>query len=215
MQELLTLGQQEAIASISTLINRDRHEIVYKQGEDASFVFNIVAGAAQTYHVFENGVRKVSAFIFARDLFGLCENGKYVATAQALTSLTMFQIPIEALRQILERVPGLEVGLLTKLCSDLRGAQSHAMMIGGSEAPARVAGFLLWLQRSQTSIGVPASPLHLPMKRRDIADYLGLSHESVSRVLLLLESEGATRRIDARHILIVDQKKLNQLAYPT
>ncbi len=213
-RELLTANQKDAIAAISTLVNFERKQVIYRQDDEANVVFNIMRGTVATYYNFENGEEKVSTFLFPRDIFGLCEDGRYVATAKALTPVTAYMIPITQLRSILESIPGLEIGFLTKLCSDLKGAQFHAVMSSRSEVSAKVAAFLLWLQRVQLEGGGPSSPIQMVMTRRDVASYLGLSHESMSRALLFLESAGAILRSQTHSIAVLDQQCLEKLVFP-
>jgi len=186
--------------------------VLYPEGGEARFVYNVVSGVAETYQLLANGEKRITAFLFPRDIMGLSENGTYVATAQSLTAVTAFRIPFDALEAILERDPSLDIGLLCKLCHELRRSQHHAITVSKNEAPARLASFLLWIDHAYAPPGRIAGELNLPMARHDIADYVGLSVESVSRALQVLETQGMIRRKGPRFITVLDAAKLRKLA---
>ncbi|WP_438396300.1 Crp/Fnr family transcriptional regulator [Caballeronia sp. DA-9] len=210
--ELLSRSEQDALMEVSQLISVRRHTVLYPEGGEARFVYNVVSGVAQTYQLQANGDKRITAFLFPRDLIGLSENGAYVATAQSLTPVTAFRIPFDALQAILERDPGLDIGLLCKLCHELRRSQHHAITVARNDAPARLASFLLWIEHAYAPPGRLAGELILPMTRHDIADYVGLTVESVSRALHALEAQGVIRRKGPRFITLLDTTKLRKLA---
>lgn len=210
--ELLSVAEQEALIAVSQLVSVRRHTLLYTEGSEARFVYNVVSGVAQTYQLLPNGDRHVTAFLFARDLLGLSVDGRYVATARSLTPIVAYRIPVEALEAILERDPRLDIGLLCKLCHELRASQYHTMTLSKHEASARVASFVLWLERVHVDPTCLGGELTLPMSRQDMADYIGLSVESVSRALHFLEAEGAVRRKGPRSIVLLDAAKLHKLA---
>lgn len=210
--ELLSVAEQEALIAISQLVSVRRHTLLYSEGSEARFVYNVVSGVAETYQLLPNGDKRITAFLFARDLLGLSVDGRYVATARALTPVIAYRIPVDALEAILERDPRLDIGLLCKLCHELRASQHHTITVSKHEAHARVASFLLWLERVHVQPARVAGELTLPMSRHDVADYIGLSVESVSRALHFLEGEGAVLRKGPRTIALLDAAKLRRLA---
>lgn len=210
--ELLSTSEQDALIAISRLVTVRRHTVLYPEGGDARFAYNIVSGVAETYQLLPNGDKRITAFLFPRDLMGLSENGAYVATAQSLTPLVAYRIPVEALAEILERDPRLDIGLLCKLCHELRRSQHHTITVSKNDAPARLASFLIWIQHAYPEQGRIEGEVMLPMSRHDIADYLGLSVESVSRGLHVLETQEAVRRKGPRLITVLDPAKLRSMA---
>lgn len=210
--ELLSIAEQDALTAVSDLMNVRRHTVLYAEGSEARYVYNVVAGAATTYQLQPNGNRHVTAFLFAHDLMGLSVGGCYVATAQALTPLVAYRIPLAALKPLLERDPRLDMHFLCKLCHELRSSQYHANVVAKHDAHERLAGFLLLVECAGLQPGSQAGELALPMSRHDMADYLGLSTESVSRALHSLESRGVILRKGPRNIVILDVLKLRAIA---
>lgn len=210
--ELLSVAEQDALIAISQLVSVRRHTPLYTEGGEARFVYNVVSGVAETYQLLPNGDKHITAFLFAHDLLGLSVDGRYVATAQALTPVVAYRIPVDALAAVLERDPRLDIGLLCKLCHELRASQHHTITVSKHEASARLAGFLLWLEHVYVYPGRVSGELTLPMSRNDVADYVGLSVESVSRALSFLEAQGAVRRKGPRTVVLLDVAKLRRLA---
>lgn len=210
--ELLSAAEQDALMQVSELIEIPRNSLLYSESEASRFVYNIVTGVAETYRIEAEGEKCVTAFLFPHDLIGLSADGFYVSTAKALTPLSVFRIPISSLKAILERDPRLDLGLLCKLCHELRHSQYHAIMVSKRDASVRVARFLLWIQQADSGQVGDRSAIVLPMSRQEIADYVGLSIEAVSRGLHFLEEEGAVARDGPRLISVKDPAKLRLLA---
>ena len=93
------------------------------------FIYNIVVGVVETYNVLSTGGRRITAFFFPSDLLGLSENGGLVGTAQSVTAVTAYQIPLDGLTSLLRRDPELDFHFLCKLCHALREAQRHAIAL--------------------------------------------------------------------------------------
>lgn len=210
--ELLSAAEQDTIMQVSELVEIPRSTVIYSEGEVSHFVYNIVNGVAETYRLETDGEKCVTAFLFPHDLIGLSADGFYVSTAKALTPLSVFRIPIRSLKAILERDPRLALGLLCKLCHELRHSQYHAITVSKHDASVRLARFLLWIQQANIDSIEDRTAIILPMSRQEIADYVGLSIEAVSRGLHFLESEGAVARDGPRLISIKDREKLRLLA---
>lgn len=210
--QLLTEDEQAALIEISRIVEFRRHTVIYPEGGRTHFVYNIISGVAETYYLQPGGERRVSAFLFPSDLLGLSENGDYVATAQALTPVVAYKIPCEALGKLVRRDPHLDVALLCKMCHELRQSERHVITAVQYDARARVAGFILWLWRSELPVLTNENVVTLPMLRHDIADYLGLSAESVSRALLQLEINHLIRRQGPRALQLLDVLALRRTA---
>ncbi len=203
-KQLLTADEQAELLSISSVAEFRRNTVIYPEGGKTSFIYNIISGVAETYHLLPGGERHVTTFLFPSDLLGLSESGRYIATAQALTSLLAYKIPFDPLERLIRRDPALDVVLLCKLCDELRQSERHAIIAAKHDARARLAGFILWLRQSRLPVLTNEGSVTLPMLRHDIADYLGLTTESVSRALSQLEADGLIRRQGPRTLLLTD-----------
>ncbi|MCB8877398.1 Crp/Fnr family transcriptional regulator [Acidisoma silvae] len=210
--QLLTEDEQAALIAISRVVEFRRHTVIYPEGGRSRFVYNVISGVAETYCLLPDGERRVSSFLFPSDLLGLSENGEYVATAQALTPLTAYKMPFEDLARLVRRDPDLDVVFLCKLCHELRQAERHTVTAIHNDARARVAGFILWLWRSEVTALTDDTTVTLPMLRHDIADYLGLSTEAISRALHQLETGGLIQRRGPRALQLLNIQELRRAA---
>ncbi len=206
--ELLSVSEQDALMAVSPLVSVQRNGALYSEGEDANFIYNLVEGVAETYRLHADGEKRITAFLFPRDLLGLSANGAYVASARAITTLSAFRIPVGQLRTILKGNPALDISLVCKLCHELRSAQYHSMTVSKRDASVRLASFLLWMDQATAGPAGDVAALALPMSRHDIADYLGLSVEAVSRAFNALESKGLIKREGTRAVSLLERKKL-------
>ena len=217
--QVLDEGARERLKAISQIITLAPHALLYAKDGEAEFVYNIIEGGVATYEHDFDGRRYISAFLFPSDLVGLSENGRYVGSAETLTPFRAYKIPIQGLAQTLKEDSRVTVGLLLKVCHDRRDSQRHAFVLSHYAAHRRLASFFLWLSDALAlrtadahRIVLQVETITLPMSRRDIADYLGLSVESISRALQLLEADGAIRRNGARTIDILDRAALQALS---
>src|SRR5262249_30761674 len=154
------------------------------------------------------------AFLFPGDVFGLAENGRYVNTTQTVTRAMLYRIPLDALKDLLRRDPDLQFRFLCKVTHQLREAQRHTINVSRRTALGKVAMFLKMLERDGQWRGDHVSPrsLTVPMTRVDIADYLGLSPEAVSRVTSRLVRRGILAFPDRHRVCILNPTELDRLA---
>ncbi len=206
---LLDPAETERLAGIASIVCFAKGARLYEAGDKAESIYNVIKGEVKTFCALSSGRRRVTAFLCSGDLAGLAENGLYISTAQALTPVTAYRLPLNALEHLLRSDPVLGHRFLCKLCHDLRASQSHAIMLGRHDALGKLAMFLQQLPANNGS--TLARGIFLSMTRSDVADYLGLSLEAVSRSFHKLQQLGIIR-LDDRHIVqIVDQARFDKL----
>lgn len=210
--QLLTEEESARLAVISSIVRFAKGEQIYRQGDAAASVFNIVRGVVKSYRTLPDEHEHITAFLFPGDLIGLMEEGTYVNSARAVTPVTAYRIPAAALEMRLQKDAELEFHVISKVVHDLREAQRHAFLLSRHRAATKVALFLQMLENYQISRGENAEEIYLPMRRSDIADYVGMSIEAVSRSLSALESDGILALKNRRHIEILDRRGLEAIA---
>jgi CRP-like cAMP-binding protein len=209
---LFTDEERAQLAVISSVVRFKKGGCIYREGDRADAVFNIVGGVVKSYKTLPDGTQHILAFLFADDLLGLAEEGRYVNSAEAVTAVTGYRIPTIAIESRLRRDPGLEFHVLCKLCHELREAQRHAVLLSKRRALARVATFLQILETHQTARGESTDEVYLPMNRSDFGRYVGMSLEAVSRSFRTLASWGVVTFRDRRHLKIVNRARLEGIA---
>ena len=195
---LLTNSQRMKLAAIGTRVRVPARTVIYKEETPATSVFINAGGVVKAYKDMPSGRRWVTAFLYPADVFGLAENGLYVRTAQAVTDATLYRFNVDVLVETLKSDGELQFKFLCKVTHELREAQRQTIAIGRRDAVGRLAMFLGQLERQGGS-----HEIDLPMSRSDIASYLGLSLESVSRATRALEKRGVVR-FSGRHLLQID-----------
>ena len=193
---------------VATDFSYARDEEIYGEDEPAAYVYQVVSGAVRTYKLLSDGRRQIGAFHLPGDVFGLESGGSvHRLTAEAIIDTTIQLVK----RRSLEAAAGTNVqvahNLWTMTASDLRHAEDHMLLLGRKTAMERVATFLLEMDRRLTVAGMMA----LPMCRRDIGDYLGLTLETVSRTLSQLNAQGILEFSGARQIVLRDRRRLTNM----
>jgi CRP/FNR family transcriptional regulator len=212
--QLLSEQQREHLRAIATVVRFKKGEEIYSGGEPAHAIFNIIAGVVKMYQSGVHGPGHITGFLYPQDLFGLSEEGCYTNSATAVTAVTAYRLPVSAVRQQLSKDAELQFHFIASVCHHLRQAQRHALLLAQRRATARLARFLQLQEYLQSANG--ASPeIYLPMDRRDVADYVGMTLAAVSRGFRDLEARGAISHRDRRHVKIVDRKALEELASET
>jgi CRP/FNR family nitrogen fixation transcriptional regulator len=204
--ELGSLTQNEIILSE---FKYRRGSEIFGEAEPADYVYQVVDGAVRSYKLLSDGRRQIGAFHLAGDVFGL-ENGvAHRFTAEAIVDTTVRLAKRISLASVAEQDATVARDLLNMTANNLRHAEDHMLLLGRKTALERVAAFLIEMDRRLTAAAVMA----LPMCRRDIADYLGLTLETVSRALSVLHDKGVLGFIGQtqRQIVLLDRRKLAEL----
>ena len=213
--ELLTEHQRRHLADIATVRFIPARTVLFSEGDAADSVFIVSRGVMKAYRDLRNGKRRVVAFLFPSDVLGLAEGGRYVNNAQALTPATLYSIRMDALKESFRQDFALQFHFLCKVTHELRESQRQTIGVSRRDASGKLATFLEMLQRNASLRGDTASAsIWLPMSRADIASYLGLTQETLSRAAARLKRHGIVAFPDRRHVLITDRNRLHALADP-
>lgn len=209
-RQLLSADERRRLASLASIQRYEAGAYLFHQDDPATAVYNIISGVAKSVTLLEDGRHAVLAFFFHHDLVGMFEGSRYAQSTQAVTPLTAYRLPADALEQLLRRDPNLQLHFLCKLSHELRVAQRQAIMLGKFNAVQRVSLFLDFLDRHPELHERENEQVTIPMDRADIADYVGLRIESVSRVLQKLHRDRVIH-VDGRHrFRIIDRDAFNQ-----
>jgi CRP/FNR family transcriptional regulator, nitrogen fixation regulation protein len=179
---------------------------IYGEKEPADYVYQVKTGAVRSYKLLSDGRRQIGAFHLAGDIFGLENGGEHRFTAEAIVETTVRLIKRRSLELVAESDAVVARNLLSMTNDNLQHAEDHMLLLGRKTSLERVGAFLTEMDRRLTAAGVMA----LPMSRRDIADYLGLTLETVSRALSRLHELGILGFIgtNQRQIVLLDRGQL-------
>jgi CRP-like cAMP-binding protein len=208
--ELLTDAQRRQLMRRAVVRQIPARMIVYHAGEIARSVFIIGEGTIKSFRDLPSGRRRIAAFLFARDLFGLAEAGYYVNTVQAITPARLYELDLDALSDLFSHDSELKLRFLCKAVHVLREAQHHTIIVGRRDAPGRLA-MLMHLLTKQGDRVNGQTEVAMPMTRSDIANYLGLSLESVVRASRRLERQGIVEFVGRHRFRILDRQRFDAL----
>jgi CRP/FNR family transcriptional regulator, nitrogen fixation regulation protein len=184
-----------------------KDEEIYGEDETAEYVYQVICGSVRSYKLLSDGRRQIGAFYLPGDVFGLESGAIHRLTAEAIVDTTVRLVK----RRSLERAAGVTVNVARSLwavtAGELRHAENQMLLLGRKNAMERVASFLLEMDRRLAGAGMMA----LPMCRRDIGDYLGLTLETVSRAFSQLLSQGVIEFSGARQIVLRNRQRLHGL----
>ena len=187
-------------------------QAIFYEGDPAEHVFNVTAGVVKLYKLMADGRRQITGFLFRGDFLGLALNTSYAYSAEAVSATRLCRFPRGALERLLDEFPRLEKRLLAMAGNELIAAQDQMLLLGRKTAKERVASFLLSLSERAAQRGGPANPVELPMVRADIADYLGLTTETVSRTITELRKSGVIELPRSGSVELQQPHALEELA---
>lgn len=203
------LGRLDALAEHIAL---QPGEALIREGDPARHVFNVTSGSVRVYKLLSDGRRQITGFLFAGDFLGLATGETYVFSAEAIEPATACRFRKTDYRALIQETPALETALLDRANHELAAAQNQMLLLGRKTALERLATFLLDLPGHDPARRTPSGHVHLPMTRSEIADYLGLTIETVSRVMTRLKTRGVIRLTSLTELVIVQPDVLKALA---
>jgi CRP/FNR family transcriptional regulator len=200
------------LADIANHIQIEPGQSAFFEGDDALNLFIIIEGAVKLYKLLPDGRRQITGFLFKGDLLGLAFADSYKYTAEAIAPARLCRLPRARVEELLPRLPHLGSRLLNLASSEIATAQDQMLLLGRKHAGEKLASFLLRLAERAESRGETAEPLHLPMTRSDIADYLGLTIETVSREFTKFKKDGLISLDATSDVRLLDRERLAHVA---
>lgn len=189
-----------------------------REGAPAHDFYVLAGGRAKLFSLMPDGRRQVMGFAELGDFLGLASSDTYAFTAEALGDVTLCRFPHSSIDRLVERFPRLRGRLQQEASSELVKMQARLMLLGRKTARERLASFLVEqaspcrLHGQELRDGHAPLTLPLPMSRTDIADYLGLTIETVSRTFGLFRKEGLITVQGASSVTLLAPGTLSDMA---
>ena len=198
--------QAGTIELMGACMSFPRNAEIYGENEPADYLYKIVSGTVRTYKVLVDGRRQIGAFYLPGDMFGLETGNEHAFSAEAISDCKIIVIKRSAVLALAARDNEVARQMWGLTARELHRVQEHSLVLIKS-AEERVAGFLLEMAERGAGDGT----VELPMSRQDIADYLGLTIETVSRTLSGLETTAAIEVPTSRRIVLRNRAALSRL----
>jgi CRP/FNR family transcriptional regulator len=170
-RQLLSDDEWARLAFIASIVRFKKGQKIYRAGDPTDAVYNVISGVVKSFATEPDGHERISTFLFADDLVGLSEEGRYANSAEAITPVTAYRLPVAKLRGHLRRDADLEFHVICKLCQELRQAQRHAFLISRRDAAVRVTMFLQLMEELQAAREQPTNEIYLPMNKVEIGEW--------------------------------------------
>jgi CRP/FNR family transcriptional regulator len=208
----LSADELARLREITTELRAAPRQTIFHEGDPADHLFNVTGGAVRLFKLLPDGRRQITGFLFPGDFLGFAMNDSYAFTAEAITEVSLCRFPRLKLEALLDQFPKMERRLLGMASNELAAAQDQMLLLGRKTAEEKVASFLLLLSRRATERGQPEDPISLPMTRSDIGDCLGLTIETVSRILTRLKKSGVIAMTRNDMVSIGRRDELHRIA---
>ena len=183
-----------------------RNSEIYGENDPADYLYQVISGSVRSYRMLEDGRRQISAFYLPGDVFGVEAGDVHLSSAEAICDAQILFVKRSAVMARAENEKDLARQLWMLTVRELQRVQEHSLALIKS-AEERVAGFLLEMAGRNAG----GTSVELPMSRQDIADYLGLTIETVSRTFTQLVQSGAIVLESSRRILFRNRAALTRL----
>ncbi|MGV6873340.1 helix-turn-helix domain-containing protein [Pseudochelatococcus sp. B33] len=201
-------------AEIGTTMTVARNGELYAEDQPVDSVYRVESGVIRTCKILNDGRRQIDGFYIAGDIVGLEMRSHHAYYAEAISRATVRTVRLRTLRSRMEMGGGMSSALWEMTARELHRAQEHILLLGRRSAQERVACFLLSMADRLSNPPAPekgAPTIELPMSRQDMADYLGLTIETVSRTFTQLEGTGIIALTSARKVRLCNRAALREM----
>lgn len=207
----LSCGELDELEALSQQLHLASRQALFRQDDHADAVYNVCEGMVRLSRLLPDGRRHVMGFAMVGDFLGLALTERYKVTAEALTPTILCRLDKRPFANLVEAKPHLLHRLHERVGYELNLAQDQMTLLSRRTAEEKVASFLLLLRDRYARIGQTSVTLPLPMGRQDIADHLGLTIETISRLLTRLDREKVLLIVPGG-VRLVDLGRLTELA---
>lgn len=208
------------IERLDRIIQRNRPlqkgDHLYRQREPFGSVFAVRSGSIKAYLLTDAGEEQVTGFYFPSEILGMdgIADGSYASSACALETASVCEIPFDELGELSQHIPTLQQHFFQLMSREIAEDQQLLTLLAKHSADQRIAALLLGIAARNQRRDLSSTRFRLPMSRGDIGNYLGLTVETVSRVLSRFQKRGLVS-VDNKEIRIVDGAGLREAAHGT
>ena len=218
---LCSAASPEALTELGRIANPHHYttgQTIISEGVPVDFVANVVSGIVKLAKTMPDGRQQIVGLLFPSDFVGRAFAKSWAFSAEAASDVELCCLNRKAFEAIVGRHPDLKQQLLVATLDELDAAREWMLLLGCKSADEKVASFLMLLVRRSVNAGCgqraqPADPVfELPVNRADIAGYLGMTVETVSRQISRMKAERIIELIDIRHYTVPNLDRLADLA---
>ncbi|MFA5922285.1 MAG: fumarate/nitrate reduction transcriptional regulator Fnr [Methylococcaceae bacterium] len=211
--------QINEVEQLATIIKNKRplrtDELLYSQNDECQSLYAVKSGSFRSFIVNSEGVEQTIGFYLPGELMGLDAilHGRFSCSSVALETGSVCELPLSRLNELCVEIPSLQHQMMRILSKEIAADREQILLLGHSTAKERMATFLLMLSIRYGALGYSNTDFNLSMRRQDIANFLGLSNETISRQLTELSKAGVII-VKQRVIQIIDLNLLKSIVEP-
>lgn len=210
---ILDCANLAQLRNLGSSLKLSAGQMLFHEGDRATRVFTLTHGALKLYKLLADGRRQIAGFMYAGDFLGISVDDKHAFSAEALEDSQLCCFVRDRFDDFIEQHPAMERELYCMAAHEFAAAQQQLVLLGRKTATERIATFLLLgAQQSERTSGEMTDVVNLVMNRSDIADYLGLTKETVSREISALRGNRIVRLQALGRVEILDRQALERLA---
>lgn len=208
----LETNDLKRLAEVAIPRHIEKGKVFIEEGMPAADFFNITVGTAKLFKTLPDGRQQITGFAGPGHFVGLAASETYAFSAQAIEKVELCRFSRPKMRGLLHDFPALEQRLLETACNELVTAQDQMLLLGRKTARERVASFVMARLAIATVSDGAVDTIELPMTRAEIADYLGLTIETISRTISKLKAEGRITTPHRDAVVVLDPHWLANVA---
>ena len=203
---------------LATLFDQRPHETflagetVFFEGDPARHIFEITEGVLRLCKMLVDGRRVICGFMFEGDIVAVPQHRRFLYSAEAVNDAKVRRITRRTLDEAVEKMPRLRPQMFSCMCEEMEAFQKQMILLSCKNAEERVCSFLVGLMDRQNVPGERPIQIYLPMTRLDMADYLGMTIETVSRNLTKLTQKGVLADVERFTLQVAKPQLLRKLA---
>ncbi len=203
----------DILSRLSSDIHKKAKQIICTEDDNAEYLFNIRYGAVRISKMLPDGRRQVTGFLFAGDFFGLSCKAQHSYTAEAITPVDICRFPRKKIVDLFQEFPDLNERVFDMTRAELNSTHAQMLLLGRKTAKEKLCSFLLAMRKKSSLLAKTGEDeVDLPMGRSDIADYLGLTVETVSRQFTSLNRLGLIELDGAHKVFLKNTERLSTMA---
>ncbi|NOT10228.1 MAG: helix-turn-helix domain-containing protein [Methylococcaceae bacterium] len=208
------------VQQLATIVKNKRplrvDEFLYSQGDEGLSLFAVKSGSFRSFITNSDGLEQTIGFYLPGELMGLdsLQSGRFTCSIVALETGAVCELPVAHLKELCTEIPGLQTQLIRVLGKEIASDHDKILLLGHRSAKARMATFLLMLSIRYGALGFSSTEFNLSMRRHDIANFLGLTIETVSRQLADLSKHGIIS-VQRRSVQINNLDLLRSIVEPS
>lgn len=211
--------QKDEVKQLADIVKTKRpiraEEYLYMQGDEGKSLYAVKSGSFRSFVADSSGNEQTVGFYLPGELMGLdaLQNGYFACSTVALETSMVCELPLARLNELCVEIPGLQIQMLRVFGKEIASDRDKIILLGHRSAKERIATFLLMLSSRYSSLGFSSTEFNLTMRRQDIANFLGLTIETVSRQFAELNKDGIIT-VKARSVHINNMPMLKEIVKP-